>query len=235
VSFDFVPKPRPCKKEEGMVLLMVLLLVVMFSGLGLLALRHTQAELRSSGAYMDSTQAAEAAEAAVMMVATDMRRNWRYPNASNKCLNYYTKFQQAVENNTQEDIQIGFSDVFNTSDDCSHIGGLPVSALNSSAPLALTGGSSGPSAHSLARVSLRQSAPRQAPPPPGFSSDDEARTYGWYYFTVTSRAQYGYGSAATASETDTDTQESEEVVTVRGKAVVRSLMKIGPLDAVGAD
>lgn len=231
MTLNSMPKPRSRKGEEGVVLLMVLLLVVMFSGLGLLALRHTQGELRSSGAYMDSTQAAAAAEAAVVMVATDMRRNWRYPNASNKCLNYYAKFQQAVENNAQENIKIGFSDVFNTSDDCSHIGHLPVSVLNGGEALALTGG---PLAQGFADVTLSQDAPRMAPPPPGYSSDDEARTYDWYYFTVTSRAEYGYGAEA-VSETDTDIEESDEVTTVRGNAVVRSLMKIGPVDSIGAN
>jgi Tfp pilus assembly protein PilX len=221
---------RNHKGEEGIVLLMVVLLILMFSGMGLLAMRHLQGELRSSGAYLDSTQAAAAAESAVMMVATDMRRNWRYPNSANTCLNYYAKFQQAMETGQISDIQTGFTDVFNQDGDCSHIGHVPLSTLNGSAPLALTGG---PLSSGYANVDLSQAAPEIAPAPPGFSSDDEARTYGWYYFTVTSRASYGYGSS-TATEADTDSETDADPI-VRGSAVVRAHMKIGPVDSIGSN
>jgi hypothetical protein len=203
-------------------LLMVVLLILMFSGLGLLAMRHLQGELRSSGAYMDSTQAAAAAESAVMMVATDMRRNWRYPNDANKCLNYYSSFQKAMVTGQVNDIQIGFSDVFNQDADCSHIGHVPLSTLNGKAPLAVTGG---PFSSGYADVELSQVAPEIAPPPPGFSNDDEARTYAWYYFTVTGRAIYGNGEGLTNPASPI----------VRGSAVVRAHMKIGPVDAVGSN
>ena len=207
---------RTRRGEEGVVLLMVVLLVVMFSGLGLLALRHTQGEMRSSGAYLDGTQAAAAAESAIIMAATDMRKNWRYPNSANTCVNYYTRFHQALVGSTQTGIQTGFSDIFNSADNCEHLGTLPVDSLNGTSPTALTGG---PLVHGYSSVQLTQDAPRIAPPPPGFSSDDQARTYDWYYFTVTGRAQYGYGPDTTVSA-------------VRGAAVVRAHMKIGPLDSI---
>lgn len=215
-------KPRKAEKQDGVVLLMVLLLVVLFSGLGLLAMRHTQGDLRSSGAYLNSTQAAAAAESAIMMVATDMRRNWQYPNESS-CLNYYNRFQQAMYNSENEKIKIGFSDVFNTSDAaCEHRGRVPLNALRGAAPLALTGG---PLSHGYADVQLYQTAPEIAPPPPGFSSDDEASTYDWYYFTVTAEAAYGYGPSL----------GENDALTVKGSAVVRSHMKIGPVDSIGSN
>lgn len=226
---------RVHRGEEGVVLLMVILLVVMFSGLGLLAMRHVQGELRSSGAYMDSTQAAAAAEAGVMMTATDMRRNWRYPNDANQCPNYYAQFHTALLAGKKDGILTGFSRVFNSEDNCDHLGGLPVAGLRGLAPLALT---AGPLTHGYATVNLYQAAPESAPPPPGYSSDDAPRTYDWYYFTVTSRAAYGFGGASSAPDVDTDTEadtEAGEVASVRGNAVVRAHMKIGPVDSIGSN
>lgn len=206
------------KGEEGVILLMVVLLVALFSGLGLLAMRHTQGELRSANAYLDATQASAVAESAIMMVATDMRSNWRYPNES-PCLNYYAGFSQA--GNTATDIELGFSDIFNSSTDTCEEGKVPLERLSGATPLALTGG---PLAYSYADVSISQAAPVIAPPPPGFSNDDESRTFDWYYFTVTSRATYGYPSTGL-------TAAGEERV-IRGEAVVRSHMKIGPVDSI---
>ena len=206
--------------EEGVILLMVVLLVALFSGLGLLAMRYTQGELRSANAYLDATQASAVAESAIMMVATDMRSNWRYPNES-PCLNYYAGFTKAVQGGTVADIELGFSDRFNTDKDVCEKGKVPFANLKGEAPLAITGG---PLSSSYADVTLSQDAPVIAPPPPGFSSDDESRTFDWYYFTVTSRAQYGY--------TWSGLSEAGEERVVRGQAVVRSHMKIGPVDSI---
>ena len=211
------------KGEEGVILFMVILLVVMFSGLGILAMRHTQGELRSSNAYMDSTQAAAAAESAIMMMATDMRRNWRYPNQSS-CLNYYARFQEATANQLPAPITTAFSDVFNPGDaECENIGYVPEAGFRGASPLAATGG---PLNNGYASVSVSQAYPIVAPPPPGFSSDDAARTYDWYYFTVTSQAAYGFGS-------DSVSPANNDGI-IRGNAVVRSHMKIGPVDSLPA-
>ena len=217
-----MPKRRR-RGEEGVILFMVIMLVVMFSGLGLLAMRHTQGELRSANAYMDSTQASAAAESAVMMVATDMRRNWTYPNLSDKCLNYYSRFQQASYNSVISNIQTGFSDVFDTAvSGCNFMGTVPFAGLNGTAALADTGG---PLAAGYAAVKLTQDWPQMAPPPPGFSSDDEARNYAWYYFTVTSQAAYGYDFSGGGSPVSLPVSDG----IIRGNAVVRSHMKIGPV------
>ena len=223
---------RRRRGEEGVVLLMVILLVVMFSGLGLLAMRRVQGELRASGAYMDSTQASEAAETAVMMVATDMRRNWRAANDPSKCENYYAQFHNALLSGNFDNIKTGFSDVFNHGDDrpAESLGKLPVASLNGTAPTALT---EGPLSHAYADVSLSQTAPQPAPPPPGFSADDQSRTYDWYYFTVTSQAHYGFGGASRTVEVDTEGDtELEAITAIDGNAVVRVHMKIGPVDSI---
>ena len=57
--------------QEGAILFIVMLLIIMFTGLGLLAMRHTRQELRSTGAYFDNMQAASLAESALAMAATD--------------------------------------------------------------------------------------------------------------------------------------------------------------------
>jgi hypothetical protein len=227
---DKASDPRRRKGEEGAVLLMVVLLVVVFSGLGLMAMRYTRGELRSAGAYMDSAQAAAAAEAAILMVATDMRRNWRASNSEATCKNYYDQFQEKVQeaasndDTVASDFAVGFSDAFNQEGDCSHAGSVPFDFLRgeTGAPLALTGG---PMASGFASVQLSQAEPQLAPPPPGFSSDDESRTYEWYYFSVRSLAAYGphaeYGSETTPAPSVT-----------RGHAEVRAEMKIGPIDAI---
>jgi len=231
------PKSRRRSGEEGVVLLMVILLVVMFSGLGLLALRHVQGELRSSSAYMDSTQAAAAAETAIMMTATDMRRNWRIMNDPDKCPNYYDQFGLALQAGTTGNIKTGFSDIFNGASDCptESLGKLPVASLSGTAPtaLTLTGDGAGPLAHGYADVDVSQISPQRAPPPPGFSADDASRTYDWYYFTVTSRARYGYGGGSLVVTTDTDGDtDTEGVSSMEGNAVMRAHMKIGPVDSL---
>ncbi len=242
-------------------MLMVVLLVIMFTGLGMLAIRHTRGELRSAGAFMDSAQAAAAAETAVLMVATDMRKNWRRQN--DRCPdNYYTAFQKAIgdealnpdnsdtdpDNNTSiDEITIGFSDSFNHNDDnCDHKGSVPVPGLvpktndegvdlpaSMYGPLAATAWgadvngdpvSVGPLAAGFGEVHIRQGHPVIAPPPPGFSSDEENRTYDWYYFSVRCDAMYG-----PAADLERDSRSG-----VRGRATVRSYMKIGPIDSIGS-
>lgn len=245
-------------------MLMVVLLVIMFTGLGMLAIRHTRGELRSAGAFMDSAQAAAAAETAVLMVATDMRRNWRRQN--DRCPDsYYTAFQRAIDDealnpdNSDTDpdndmsineITIGFSDSFNHAgygdNTCDHKGGVPVPGLvpkendeGVSLPAALYGPLAatawgtdvngdpvgvGPLAAGFGEVHIKQGHPIIAPPPPGFSSDEENRTYDWYYFSVTCDAMYGPESAL----------ETGARSAVRGRATVRSYMKIGPIDSIGS-
>jgi Tfp pilus assembly protein PilX len=71
-------KPKSRATEAGYVLIIVLLLIIMFTGLGVLAMRHTRQELRSAGAYLDATQAADLVRGALALVATDLRTSSDY-------------------------------------------------------------------------------------------------------------------------------------------------------------
>jgi Tfp pilus assembly protein PilX len=88
-----VKRNRKRGKEGGLVLLMVLLLVIMFTGLGLMAMRHTQGEIRSSGAYMDSLQASALAEGALAMAVTDIKENYSfYKHENPPCGGAYSNY-----------------------------------------------------------------------------------------------------------------------------------------------
>ncbi len=66
------------RTQRGFVLIMVLLLVILISGLGLLAVRHSRQEARSTGAYVDSTQAVALVESAMAVAITDLRASPDY-------------------------------------------------------------------------------------------------------------------------------------------------------------
>lgn len=198
--------PRKRKRQRGAVLLMVLLLVVMFTGIGLLAIRHIRGEMRSAGAYRDSLQAAAIAEAAISLVATDMRLYWDYTCAASGD-NYSTQFHALSGSNTG--LRLKFSPAFRANADCPDDPGLiPDVELSGGSGLAKTSFFS----DSVAGVTITQDYPVEAPPPPGFSDDENSK---FYYFNVESTATYGHKDTPSGME--------------RGEAVARSRMLIGPL------
>lgn len=71
--------------QQGTVLLVVIMLVVMFTGLGLLAMRHTHGEMRSAGAYADAQQAAALAESGLSILTTDIKLGFRAAEAGDDC------------------------------------------------------------------------------------------------------------------------------------------------------
>ena len=221
---------RHRKGEQGVILLLVVLLVVVFSGLGLLAMRYTRGELRSAGAFMDSTQAAAAAEAAILMIATDLRKNWIEENDEATCPTLKAQFTLEIFEAVAEDkmvdldIAVGFSDAFNQQGDCSHAGGVPFGFLqgHEDAPLAITGG---PLDSGYANVELTFSEPIEAPVPEGNVIEGLEETMIWYYFTVTSVAHYG-------PHADIGTEANPAPAVTRGRAVVRADMMIGPLSKI---
>ncbi len=77
--------PGQRSAQEGTVLLVVIMLVVMFTGLGLLAMRHTHGEMRSAGAYADAQQAAVLAESGLSILTTDIKLGFRAPDAGEGC------------------------------------------------------------------------------------------------------------------------------------------------------
>jgi hypothetical protein len=192
------------------VLLVVLLLVIMFTGLGLLAMRHTQFELRSASSYLDSTQAASLAESAIAMVATDMRRNWDIPPGNN----YKTQFAAATVNSG---LKLHFSPKLDPGMD-HDAGVIPDNELSGKTPLALTPTLSG----AFSDIALEQRSPILAPPENGFSTTNDNRNYDWYYFEVRSEASYG------APLTNATT-----ALYARGRASALSRIMIGPITAIG--
>ena len=214
-------RARRAESQKGLVLLVVMLLVIMFTGLGLVGMRYTRLEFRSAGAYMDSTQAAALIEAAIAMVATDMRRNWDLPPGDN----YMTQFEEAEELGDTDEIRIHFStsQVAPTFDPAGDFVGegdagpqVPDWRLSGKdgTPLAETSVLSIASAE----VNLIHSMYEPAPPPPGFSSsNEENQSFGWFYFEVTGWATYG------------EPQAVDNPLFARGRARARSRMLIGPI------
>lgn len=205
---------RTEKGQRGIVMLVIMLLILMFTGLGLLAMRHTQGELRAAGAYQDAAQASDAAEAAIALAATDMRLNFDRINSTG-CANYANQFTQAT---TEVDIPISFSEVFD--DGSCNTSRVPVAGLNGGA-IARTA----QLANMRALVVATQDRPSIAPKPPGYStSSDDPRTYEWYYFSVKTDAQVGQGDILTV-----DTDDLASRMYAAGHATARARMVIGPL------
>lgn len=190
-------------------MLMVLLLVVMFTGIGLLAIRHIRGEMRSAGAYRDSLQAASAAEAALAMQATDMRLYFDVTCDDGE--SYHTQFVEYRNASATRGLRLKFSPYFRGGEACVDDPGLvPDAELSGASALARTT----LFANSVARVTLEQDFPIPAAPPAGFSSK-QAQNYGFYYFTLESKATYGHRNAPAGME--------------KGEAIARSRMMIGPI------
>jgi hypothetical protein len=206
------------KEQSGIVLLTVLLLVIMFTGVGLMAMRHTQSELRSAGAYLDSTQAALAAEAGLALVATDMRLN--FEDETDGCGSYVAQFTTATWADTT--LRSGGEKTFFSPDfmpsgsDCTDYGAgtVPLPSLSGAAALAETPVLS----NATANVVIVQERPVLAAPPPGFSSDEQGQSYDWYFFTVHSTASYGVPASGGVNP-----------VYVRGNAAAEARVMIGPV------
>ncbi len=197
------------------MLLMVLLLVLMFTGLGLLAMRHSQGELRSAASYADSFQATEAAEAAILMAATDMHENWNLVNQDCGSYKYFLCDTPAYVG--QPDIQVPFSTRYDRDGDCTAV--VPEPGRNGTAPLAATGTLS----TNYAQVNITYTAAERAPSPPGYSNDQDNsnsqnNTVGFFYVSATSTGTYG-----------ADPTSAFAHLVPSGQAQVTSHMKIGPV------
>jgi Tfp pilus assembly protein PilX len=205
------------------VLLIVMLLLIMFTGFGILAMRHTQAELRSSGAYLDATQAADLVEGALALVATDLRSSSDYYQYQYLSAEGEATADGGVDDGNYE-IPLN-TDLFAGSDcgDTSHPG--CIQQLSSSAtdpetegPYGAMGGLYGVDV--MTYVTHKQ--PEVGPCPPGFSCFDD-QNYGWYTFTVEATASYG-------SE---NPNEVASTMYELGRAVGKGRMTVGPIGVFG--
>ena len=202
---------------------MVLLLVVLFTGLGLMAMRHTCSELRSAGAHLDKVQAGLLAEAAISMVATDMRLYWDVGCGGMESYQEQYPAQFGIIDITSSETErrkLKFSSVFDGGDtNCPTPAG-QVPGLLPGTPIAHTASLTG---SAFANVELFHRKPICAPAPAGYS-DPGNNTVGNYWLTVESVASYG-------APVPVDADENYEIV--QGMAVARSRMKIGPVASMG--
>jgi hypothetical protein len=196
--------------QAGYVLILVLLLIIMFSGLGVLAMRHTRQELRSSGAYLDATQAADLVRGALALVATDLRRSSDY-------YEYQLLASETASGDAGvEEYEIPLNETLFPSSTCAsttHAG--CVAYLT-------TPGLYGAEALYGVDVTtyMTQKAPQVGPCPPGFSCFDD-QNYGWYTFTVDATASYGSKS------------KDSSTLFELGRAQGRGRMTVGPISVFG--
>jgi Na+-transporting methylmalonyl-CoA/oxaloacetate decarboxylase gamma subunit len=179
--------------QRGFVLIMVLLLIIMISGIGLLAIRHSRQEARSTGAYVDSTRAVALVESAMAVAITDLRTSPDY---------YRLRFispKSGGEKEAQEIIgdannlwQVQYA--FTLSDDF-YTTGTPVActfAEGTDCPPGFM-----PDLSNLSNSSnenyqtiVTYDAPLVGPCPPGYSCFDD-QNYGWYIFGINVSVRFG--------------------------------------------
>jgi Tfp pilus assembly protein PilX len=207
---------RAHQGERGTVLLVVILLVIMFTGLGLLAMRHTRLELRSTGAYLDSAQAGKLAEGGVALVATDLRLSSDYYQFMFTSSDSESETTDAGTDEVQYTIPL--STMFQEGDAGSSEDGtisyLSGTLATNTEQAALYGVE--------ADTKVTQSTPVLAPCPPGYSCIDD-QNYGWYYFTMNSTAVYGPPASLDGSHP----------LYERGRARARGRVTVGPIAAYG--
>jgi len=206
--------------ERGTVLLVVILLVLMFTGLGLLAMRHTRQELRSTGAYLDSAQAGKLAEGSIALVATDLRLSSDYYQFMFTSSNF-EQIEAGDAGVQGEQYDIPLSDLLAEPDagstedgQITYLSGTLATNDDEAALYGVVGNS---------RVT--QGGPVMAPCPPGYSCFDE-QNYGWYYFTINSTATYGPDPGNITAVPDAPLYEF-------GRARARGRVTVGPIAAYG--
>jgi len=216
------------KGQDGAILIIVMMLVLMFTGLGLLAMRHTRHELKSAGAYMDATQAGALVEGALAMVSTDLRQSadyyqWKYNSTdatSSSTLSFYAQqyeipLNPGLFNDTVVGTICDFTD--NT------VPGGCIKELSSP----LTGNDAMYGAKVL--TSLSHNQPIIGPCPPGFSCSGD-QNYTWYIFTVNATATYGPNDGAAV---DLAAGYNEDDLFGRGRAQGRGRLTVGPIATYG--
>jgi Tfp pilus assembly protein PilX len=200
-----------------MVLMVVMLLVIMFTGLGLLAMRHTRLELRASGAYQDATQAAALAEGGLAIVATDLRL------ASD-----YYQFMFTSSDGTTATSDAGFGDEAHSYTiplSPEILSGSDAGVVDDGTIPQLTGNlaanaEQGAMYGTTAQTTVTQSGPVLGPCPVGYSCADD-QNYAWYYFTINSQATYGAP------------QSGAHPLYESGRAQGRGRVTVGPIAAYG--
>jgi hypothetical protein len=223
--------------QEGAILFVVMLLIIMFTGLGLLAMRHTRQELRSTGAYFDNMQAASLAESALAMAATDIKLSSDFYRAAFSSADFAIIAADAGLDNDYEiplnpepgkreigthpvlfDTVLGgyCDDHTGTVSACVHQLSYPVSGSTDFDNMMGT----------WARTTIGQTPPKIGPCPPGYSCSDE-QNYGWYIFTVDATSIYGQGGNGLSAPVPNANNYAQ------GRAQARGIMTVGPIGVFG--
>lgn len=180
-----------CKKivlnnrQRGFVLIIVLLLIIMISGLGMLAVRHSRQEARSTGAYVDSTQAVALVESGMAVAITDLRTSPDYYRQTFSNSGVAVQTNPSVTDMFHMEFAIKLSNTFfvgSDQSDCDAAYDVPGCIGD------LTRTVSGDNASY--RTLITYNLPMVGPCPPGYSCFDD-QNYGWYVFGINVNAQFG--------------------------------------------
>ena len=214
------------REQAGYVMIIVLLLIIMFTGFGILAMRHTQAELRSSGAYLDATQAGDLVEGALALVATDLRVSSDYYEYQFLSTEAESMADGGVDDGNYE-IPLN-TDLYGAESTCTATGAPAGCIAFLSTPGMYREMYEGAEEGDVdlygvdVMTSVRHFNPEVGPCPPGFSCFDD-QNYGWYAFTVEATAHYG-------SRTTSDVPSPQFEL---GRAVGKGRMTVGPVSVFG--
>ena len=209
--------------EAGYVLIIVLLLIIMFTGLGVLAMRHTRQELQSAGAYLDATQAADLVKGALALVATDLRVSSDYYEFQFLSSEALHDEDAGTDEATYEiplnpDQFTGAACTDTDTDTSASTNGGCIGYLSS--PGVYSSSALQPLYGVDITTAVKQEAPEVGPCPPGFSCFDD-QNYGWYTFTVDATASYG------------SQHKSSTTLFELGRAEGKGRMTVGPISVFG--
>ena len=223
--------------QEGAILFVVMLLIIMFTGLGLLAMRHTRQELRSTGAYFDNMQAASLAESALAMAATDIKLSSDFYRAAFSSAEYSLLTADA---GLEPDYEIPLNPEPGKREDGTHpilfdevlggycaanVGTVPACVHQLSYPI--SGDTNFDDMMGVwARTTIKQTTPKVGPCPPGYSCSDE-QNYGWYICTVDAASIYGQGGNGLSASVPSGFNYAQ------GRAQARGIMTVGPIGVFG--
>ncbi|MBN2716787.1 MAG: hypothetical protein JXX14_13125 [Deltaproteobacteria bacterium] len=199
-----VPKSGYPAPERGFVLIIVLLLIILVSGLGLMAVRHSRQEASSTGAYVDSTQAVALVESAMAVAISDLRGSpdyyrERFISPETPDMTDADSDGSADDTETPQQIIGDATDMWRVSyafplsndfysagtpDSCDFREGTdcPPGFVPDLSKIS----GAGPNYRTL----LTFDAPMLGPCPPGYSCFDD-QNYAWYIFGVNSTVQFG--------------------------------------------
>ncbi|MBN2529826.1 MAG: pilus assembly PilX N-terminal domain-containing protein [Deltaproteobacteria bacterium] len=185
--------PHGTSSQRGFVLIMVLLLIIMISGIGLLAIRHSRQEALSTGAYVDSTRAVALVESAMAVAITDLRSSpdyYRLRFLSPKAGGSEEAQEIIGDKNNLWQVQYAFSlsDNFYTKG----VPGTCTFAEGTDCPPGFMPDLSDVSSSSNENYQtvITYDAPLVGPCPPGYSCFDD-QNYGWYIFGINVSVRFG--------------------------------------------